>query len=162
MHTNLPVKGATDILSRELYSSDEALEIPKTAMQRFLRLAVTIVHFNCNKLWYTQWDGLAMGASLVKILANFWMKSFGRSFQRPNEGQQNSWHENNVHWLLPTRYFSRKKSHAKTGFTQNSRVSMTRCRRTYRKLYGSIPIVQKNVPQRTQSYCNNSRSIWMT
>ena len=41
----------------------------------------------CNKIWHTQWDGLAMVASLAVILANVWMKSFEKSL--PNEGREN-------------------------------------------------------------------------
>ena len=31
-----------------------------------------------------------MGASLAVILANWWMKSFEKSFQKPNEGRENN------------------------------------------------------------------------
>ena len=58
-------------------------------MKSLLRLAVNNVHFKCNKLWYTQSDGLAMGASLAVILANLWMKYFGKTLQKPNEGREN-------------------------------------------------------------------------
>ena len=37
-------------------------------MKSLLRLAVTNVHFKCNKLWYTPSDGLSMVASLAVIL----------------------------------------------------------------------------------------------
>ena len=57
-------------------------------MKSLLRLAVTNVHFKCNKIWYTQPDGLAMGASLAVILANLWMKSFEKSLQKPKKGRQ--------------------------------------------------------------------------
>ena len=53
-----------------------------------LRLAVTNVYFKCNKMRYTQSDGLAMGASLAVILANLWMKSFEKSLQKPKEGKE--------------------------------------------------------------------------
>ena len=39
-------------------------------------------------MWYTQSDGLTMGASLPVILANLWMKSFEKSLQKPNKGRQ--------------------------------------------------------------------------
>ena len=51
-------------------------------MKSLLRLALTNVHFKCNKMWYTQSDGFAMGASLAVILANLWMKSFKKSLQK--------------------------------------------------------------------------------
>ena len=56
-------------------------------MKSLLRLAATDVHFKCNKIWYTQSDGLAMGASLAGILSNLWMKSFEKSLQKPKEGR---------------------------------------------------------------------------
>ena len=34
------------------------------------------VHFKCNGLWYVQKDGLAMGASLVVILAGLLLKEY--------------------------------------------------------------------------------------
>ena len=39
-------------------------------------------------MWYTQSDGLAMGASLAVILANLWMKSFEKSLQKPKKGRE--------------------------------------------------------------------------
>ena len=71
LYTNVP-----EIARKELYSSDEFPWIPRSAMKNLLRLAVTNAHFKCNKMWYTQSDGLAMGALLAVILANLWMKSF--------------------------------------------------------------------------------------
>ena len=76
LYTNVPVEEANEIAFKELYSSDEVPEIPRSAMKSLLRLAVTTVHFKCNKMWYTQSDGLAMSASLAVLLANLWMKSF--------------------------------------------------------------------------------------
>ena len=58
-------------------------------MKSLLRLPVTNVHFKCNKIWYTQSDGLAMGASIAVILANLWMKPFEKSLQKSNEGREN-------------------------------------------------------------------------
>ena len=40
-------------------------------------------------MWYTQSDGLAMAASQAVILANLWMKSFEKSFQKSNVGREN-------------------------------------------------------------------------
>ena len=57
-------------------------------MKSLLRLAATNVHFKCNKMWYTQSDGLAMVASLAVILANLWMKSFEKSLQKPKKGRE--------------------------------------------------------------------------
>ena len=57
-------------------------------MKSLLSLAATNVHFKCNKMWYTQSDGLAMGASLAVILANLWMKSFKKSLQKPKGGRE--------------------------------------------------------------------------
>ena len=45
-------------------------------MKRLLELAVTNVHLKCNKSWFCQKDGLAMGAPLAVILDNLWMKSW--------------------------------------------------------------------------------------
>ena len=42
----------------------------------FLFMAVSNVHFKCNITWYVQKNGLAMGASLAVILANFWQKDY--------------------------------------------------------------------------------------
>ena len=44
-------------------------------MKSLSRLDVTIVPFKCNKMSYSQWDGLAMGASLEVILAISWINS---------------------------------------------------------------------------------------
>ena len=57
-------------------------------MKSFLRLAMTNVHFKCNNIWYTQLDGLAMGASLAVILENLWMKFFEKSLQQPKKGRE--------------------------------------------------------------------------
>ena len=58
-------------------------------MKNLLRQAVANVDFKCNKMWYTQSDGLAMGASLAVILKKLWTKSLKKSMQRPNEGKDN-------------------------------------------------------------------------
>ena len=81
LYTKVPLK--------ELYASDEVLETSSSAMKSLLRLAVTNVHFMCNKMWYNQWDGLAMGASLAVILGNLWTKSFDNSKQTPDKGREN-------------------------------------------------------------------------
>ena len=47
-------------------------------MKRLLKLAVTNAQYKCNKMWITQSDGLAMGASAV-IVAILWMQSFQNS-----------------------------------------------------------------------------------
>ena len=63
-------------------------EIPRSAMKNLLRLAVANVHFKCIKMWYTQSDGLEMGASLAVTLANMWIKSFEKSLQKPKKGRE--------------------------------------------------------------------------
>ena len=68
---------------RELYSSNLAPEIPRSAMRNLLKLAVKKFHFKCNGIWYVQSDDLAMDASLDLILANVWMKLFEASLQKP-------------------------------------------------------------------------------
>ena len=65
-------------------------------MKCFLRLAVTNIHFKCNKMWYTQSDVLARGASLAVTLANLWMKSFEKSLQKPKEGREIKTPDTNV------------------------------------------------------------------
>ena len=52
-YTNVPVEEAIEISLKELYSSDGVPEIPRSAMKRLLRLAVTNLHFKCNKMRYT-------------------------------------------------------------------------------------------------------------
>ena len=82
LYTNVLVEEAIQIALKELRSSDEVPEILRSAMKSLLSLAVTNVtnvHFRCNKMWYTQSDGSAMGASLAVILANLWIKSFEKS-----------------------------------------------------------------------------------
>ena len=82
LYTNVPVGEAIEIALRELYSSNLAPDIPRSAIKCLLKLAVTNVHFKCNGIWYVQSDGLAMGASLAVILAIVWMKSFEASLQK--------------------------------------------------------------------------------
>ena len=40
-------------------------------------------------------------------------------------------------------------NHVKTGFRQNSKLLLTRCIKTGRNLFGSVPIGQKYVQRRT-------------
>ena len=88
LYTNVPVEEAIEIALKELYSSDEVPEIPRSAMKSLSRLLVTNFHFKCNKTWYTQWDGLAVGASLAVKLANLWVKSFEKFLQKPKKGRE--------------------------------------------------------------------------
>ena len=59
-------------------------------MKSFLRLAVTNVHFKCNKMFCKQSDGSAIVDSLAVILANLWMKNFEKALQNPNGGWENN------------------------------------------------------------------------
>ena len=72
----LTVKEAINIALRSLYARDDKPDIPRTTMKRLIELAVTNVHLKCNKSWFCQKDGLAMGAPLAVILDNLWMKSW--------------------------------------------------------------------------------------
>ena len=74
-------------------------------MKSLLRLAATNVHLKCNKMWYTHSDGLAMGASLVVILANLWMKSFEKSLQKSKKGREIQTPDTKM-----IRYFPRERS----------------------------------------------------
>ena len=164
LYTNVPVEEAIEIALKELYSSDEVPEIPRSAMKRFWRLAVTNVHPKCNKMWYTQSDGLAMGASLAVILANFWMKSFEKSLQKPKKGREIKTPDTMVTCIDCNRRvtFRGKESSAnsaKTGFIQNAILSLTHNIRPSRKLFGSIPIAQKKVEKRTLWNLNYSRGM---
>ena len=67
---------AFEITLKELHFSDEVLEIPRSAMNSILKLAVTKAHFKCKKIWYFQLECLAMGASLAVIFANLLIKFF--------------------------------------------------------------------------------------
>ena len=58
LYTNVPVEGAIEIALKELYSSYEIPEVPRSTMKSHLRLALTNVHFKCKKMWYTQSNGL--------------------------------------------------------------------------------------------------------
>ena len=44
-------------------------------------MAVSNVHFKCNKKCYGQKDGLAMGASLAVMLANLWLKNYEKCLE---------------------------------------------------------------------------------
>ena len=111
LYTNVPVEQAIEIAPKELYSSDKSPEIPRSTMKSLLRPALTNVYFKGNKIWYTQSDGLAMGASLAVNFSNFWMKSFENSLQKPNEGRENK---------SPQGQES-SANHAEIGFMQKSK-----------------------------------------
>ena len=49
-------------------------DIALNTMKILLNLAVGQAHFKCNDMWYTQKDGLSIGASIAVKLANLWMK----------------------------------------------------------------------------------------
>ena len=89
LYTNVKVEEAIEVSIKELYSRDEIPEISRSAVKSLLRLAVTNIHFKCNKMWYTQSDVLAMGAPLSVILVNICMKSVENFLQKPDEGRQN-------------------------------------------------------------------------
>ena len=95
LYTNVPVGEAIEIALGELYSSNLAPDIPRSAMKSLLKLAVTNVHFMCNRIWYVQSDGLAMGASLAVILSNVWLKSFEASLQKPELNENISMSDQN-------------------------------------------------------------------
>ena len=95
LYTNVPVGEAIKIALRELYSSNLAPEITRSAMKRLLKLAVKNVHFKCNSIWYVQSGGLAMCASLAGILANVRMKSFEASLQKPELSENISRYDQN-------------------------------------------------------------------
>ena len=51
-------------------------------MKGLWNIAVSQVHFKCNKTWYDQKDGLAIGAPLVVILANLWLEQYKTALSR--------------------------------------------------------------------------------
>ena len=73
LYTNVPLKEAIDIALRKLYEQDEPPSIARKTMKRLLNMAISRVHFKCNETWYVEKEGLAIGASLVVILANLWL-----------------------------------------------------------------------------------------
>ena len=85
LYTNVLVGDTIENLLEELYSSNEVPEIRRSALKSLLRLAITNVYFKCNKIWYIQSDGLAMGNSLAVISAILWIKSVEKSLQKPYE-----------------------------------------------------------------------------
>ena len=74
MYTNVPVGEAIEIALKELYSSNISPEIPRSAMESSLELAVANVHFKGNGIWYVQLGVFTMSASLAVILENMWIK----------------------------------------------------------------------------------------
>ena len=64
LYTNVPVGEVIEIALRELYSSNLAPDIPRSAMKSLLKLAMRNVQFKCNGICYVKSDGLAMGAWL--------------------------------------------------------------------------------------------------
>ena len=84
-----PVEETIGIALREVYSSDEVPEIPRSIMKILLRLAVRNIQFNYNKIWYTHSYFLAMGALLAAILENLWRKFFEIHLQKPIDGREN-------------------------------------------------------------------------
>ena len=82
LYTKVPLKKAVDIALRKLYEQDEPPSIARKTMKRLLNMAVSQVHSKCNETWYVQKDGLAMGASLVVILANIWLKQYETALSR--------------------------------------------------------------------------------
>ena len=83
LYRKMVVSEAKEIALKELYSSNLAPEIPKSAMKSLLQLAVPNVHFKCCTGSGIYNQSLATGASLAVILANAWMKSFEESLQKP-------------------------------------------------------------------------------
>ena len=124
LFTYVPVEEAIETALKELYSGDEIPESPRSAIKSLLILAVTNVHFKCNRMWYTQSGGLARPTSLVVIFANLWMKSFEISLQKPNEGWENKVPDTKVICIDCNRREEKGSSanHAKTGFMQNAKL----------------------------------------
>ena len=152
---------------KKLYSSDEVPESPRLAIKSLLRPAVTNVHFKCNKLCYTQSDGLAMGSSLGVIWQICgWnpLKNLCRNQKREGRAKlmTQRWYALTVTNALLSEGMESSANHAKTGFMQNAKVSLTQNIRTCRKLFGSVSIVQKKVEKRTHWNWNYSRGMWMT
>ena len=76
LYTKVPHKDVIDIALKTLYSKNELPDLSRSTRKRFLYMAVSNVHFKCNKKCYGQKDGLAMGASLAVMLANLWLKDY--------------------------------------------------------------------------------------
>ena len=99
LYTNVPLKEAIDIALRKLYVQDEPPSIARKTMKRLLNMAVSQVHFKCNETWYGQKDGLAMGASLAVILANFWLKQYKTALSR--DIPEMFWPEKDLNGICP-------------------------------------------------------------
>ena len=76
LYTNVPLKDVINIALKTLNSQNELPDLSRSTRKRFLFMAVSNVHFKCNKKCYGQKGGLAMGASLAVMLANLWLKDY--------------------------------------------------------------------------------------
>ena len=55
LYTNIPFEEAIEVALKDLYSSDEVCEKPRSAMKSLSRLALTNVHFNLIKCGTVNW-----------------------------------------------------------------------------------------------------------
>ena len=64
----MPVEESIQLAADLLYSSPEVTSVDCETFVEMMRLAVTDVQFMCGGQYYVQFDGVAMGSSLVVIL----------------------------------------------------------------------------------------------
>ena len=54
LYTNVPLKDVIDIALKTLYSQNELPDLSRSTRKRFLYMAVSNVHFECNEKCYGQ------------------------------------------------------------------------------------------------------------
>ena len=76
LFNNVPLDETIETILQKVYVEKKIkTSIPKPILKELLLLCTKHLHFRFNDEIYTQIDGLAMGSSLVPLLANIFMMS---------------------------------------------------------------------------------------
>ena len=73
LFTYIPLKGTIELALTVLLENEANLRIYKNGLKKLFKIATCETHFMLKSKFYDQIDGVAMGSSLVLVLANLFM-----------------------------------------------------------------------------------------
>lgn len=93
--TNVTLEYAIDLVLQRIYDNGElSTDIMRSELKQMFSLCMKNVHFTFNGDIYLQTEGVAMGSSLVSVLAGIFMVQLKRSLVLVLKDQSSFWKRN--------------------------------------------------------------------
>ena len=158
---------AIEIVLKELCFIGKVPEIPRSAKKKLLRVAITNVHFQYNKIRYmvltsghfSRAVGLYLAVFLASLLYYLW------KILAQNEGRENKTAEMKRMCNYCNRSVSFQEKDSRANIKKKFSCKMSKdylhaVQKQAKKMHGIVPIAQKKILERIQMNYNYSTGMW--